>query len=195
MKYLKIVTILSIAASASIALPGVASATVFTSPPGTIYTSTIKASNEYEHMYFHNNLAGFRCSSNLESKVERHGSGVTGGGTLSALSFSCTDNVHVQVVKRGSFEAHALGNGNGTLTSNGMTIEVNFTQWGFTCRYATNATDLGTLTGSSSPWEEATLDISSKLPFHGGTSIFCGSDPLQWTGSYVVYTPSSLLIH
>src|SRR6188472_4056675 len=179
--------LLLVAASVLWMAVGTAAATVVTSPPGTVYTSTIKAEAE-GHVVLDNPIAKIECASAVEGKVESHGEGVTVGGKISALSFTgCTNSWHVTVVSAGSLEIHALGEGNGTLTSSGATVEA--TRFGVTCRYATSNTDIGTLTSG----EPATMDINASIPFHSG-SFLCGSGATSWTGSYKVTTPTSLTL-
>ena len=79
MKYAKMLGLLAVAAAALMAFAGVASATTLTSPSGTTYTSTIKATSEGTTT-LHNSSLGIAVSceeSTVEGKVEKHGSGVT----------------------------------------------------------------------------------------------------------------------
>ena len=164
-----------------------ASATFLTSPTGTTYTSTLKASAE-GHVVLHNPIGKIECASSLEGKVESHGAGKAASGSVSSLSFSsCTNEWHVTVVATGTFSVESTSGYNGTARSNGATVEA--TRFGITCRYATGNTSIGTLTGGST----ATLDISASIPFHSG-SIFCGTGGSAWTGAYIVNTPDSLYV-
>ena len=126
--------------------------------------------------------------------VSTHGSGVTVSGPISALSFTgCTGTWTVSVTNGGSLEAHATGGGNATLTSSAATVVAVNDSLGITCRYKTENTDIGTLTGAASSTSHATLDISASIPFHSG-SIFCGSGASAWTGSYTVTTPKGAIV-
>jgi hypothetical protein len=188
MKYAKILGLLAIAAAALMAFAATASATEVTSPAGTVYTGTIVSENENGHVILHNPISKIECASNVTGTVSTHGAGVTAGGPITALSFTgCTNNWHVTVVSGGSLEIHASGGGNGTLTSSGATVEA--TRFGVTCRYATNNTDIGTVTAG----EHATLDISAAIPFHSGSPL-CGSGATAWTGSYKITSPTNLSI-
>jgi hypothetical protein len=179
--------LLAVAVSILWMAAGTASATTLVSPAGTVYTGSLVAEAE-GHVVLHNPIAKIECASKVEGTVESHGAGVTAGGKISSLSFTgCTDSWHVTVVAAGSLEVHNSGGGNGTVTSSGATVEA--TRFGVTCRYATSSTDIGTFTGGS----PATLDISAGIPFHSG-SIFCGSGPTTWTGSYKVTTPTALAV-
>ena len=187
---------LALVAAALMALVGSASATVLTSPSGTVYTSTIKAESEGTTT-LHNSSLGVSVSckkSTVEGKVESHGTGVTVKGNVSSLTFSECGSDTVTVLKAGSLEVHEKqgGNGYGTLTSLGAEITIKNSATGVSCTYTTGAgTDIGTLTGSGST--NATLDIESATIPRTGDSILCGSKG-QWTGSYKVTTPSTLLV-
>lgn len=172
-------------------LGGTASATGLTSPENTVYTSTISAASE-GHVVFDNPIAKIECSSAIEGKVESHGESVTAKGNVSSLSFtSCTNSWSVTVTSAGSLEVHATENDNGTVTSTGAKIEA--TRLGITCRYATNNTSIGTLTGSYTTESTATLDLNGSIPFESG-SAFCGTSPVSWTGSYTVNSPEFLTV-
>ena len=186
MKHLKMLGLLAVAVAALSASVAPALATIFTSPAGTIYTSTIEAYS------FETALSGsfvtVKCGeSHVKGKVETHGAGVTAGGKISSLTFTeC--NYPTTVKKAGSLEIHGLGGGNGTLTSTGAEIEI-ATSVG-TCVFTTSATDIGTMTGGT----PARLDIASaKIPRTGG-NFLCGSSG-TWNGSYTIITPGSLFAH
>lgn len=168
--------------------PSAASATGITSTEGA--TPMIKAGGE-GHVVFDNPVGKIECVSSFDAKVESHGESTTAGASMSSLSFTnCTSSWHVTVVSPGSLSIHAIGAGpSGTVTSSGATIEA--TAFGITCRYATNNTHVGTLTGTYVTGEEATLDLQAAIPFHSG-SILCGSGTAAWTGSYKVSSPGVL---
>ena len=188
MKYVKILGLLAVAASALMAFAATASADTATSPTGTTYTGTIHAESE-GHAILHNPIAKIECPSTVHGHIEVHGAGKTVSGKITTLTFGpCTDEWHVTVVSAGSLSVHGVtGTENGDVFSTGATVEA--TRFGLTCRYTTNNTTIGTLTGGS----PATLDINASIPFHSG-SIFCGSGATAWTGAYKVTTPSSLYI-
>jgi hypothetical protein len=200
MKYAKMLGLLAIAAAALMAFAGVASATTLTSPAGTTYTSTIKAASEGKTT-LHNASLGVSVSceeSNVEGKVESHGSGVTAGGKVTTLTFTKCGADTVTVLAPGSLEVHNIsGTSNGTLTSVGAEITIKNAATGVSCTYKTgpapSATDIGTLTSSATTGKTATLDIASSIIPRSGDSILCGSKG-EWTGSYVVNTPDSLLV-
>jgi hypothetical protein len=181
MKYLKMLGLLAVAAAAMMAFAGVASATTLTSPAGTAYTSTLKATSTSSTL--HGSFISVTCKhSAVEGKVESHGASVTAGGKVTGLTFSeCTDPVTVK--KEGSLEVHS----NGRVTSTGAEIIIH-TSVG-ECVFTTSGTDIGLFTGGT----PAKLDIDSVAIPRTGGSFFCGSSG-EWTGSYSVTTPGTLLL-
>jgi hypothetical protein len=128
------------------------------------------------------------CAIGLESTVKRHGEGNPAAGAVSSLSFlGCTDGWHVTTVNLGELAIDSSGAYNGTITSTGLTVEA--TRSGTTCRYLTNETDLGSLTGGS----PATIHLEGALPFHSGSPV-CGGKPASWTGSFKVNSPTALFV-
>jgi hypothetical protein len=196
MRYVKTLGLLGVAAAALMAFAGSASATTLTSPTGTTYTGTIKAASEPDavagtnHVLLHNETADIECNSTVEGKVEKHGAGKAVSGKISKLVFNnCTEGWTVHVVSGGELSVTSDGGYNGTLFSTGATVEATSSFFGITCRYRTNNTHIGTLTGGT----PATLKISASIPFHGG-SFFCGGENAAWTGSYKVNSPATLLV-
>jgi hypothetical protein len=122
------------------------------------------------------------------------GSTETVSASVESLSFSeC--NATVSILNKGTLEFHTRtesADGNGTLTSNGTEVTVEFA--GLHCIFKTSNTDIGTVTGSRATEGNATLDIAATIPRTGGKSgAFCGSSA-QWTGSYKVTKPSLLTV-
>jgi hypothetical protein len=164
-----------------------ASATNIEAPEGTIYTGPVAAEAE-GHVVLDNPIAKIECASTVEGEIESHGEGVPAKGNLSTLTFTgCTDSWHVTVVTAGSLSIEHTSGSDGDLFSTGATVEA--TRFGITCRYATNNTTVGTVTGGA----PATLDISASIPFHSG-SVFCGSGGTAWTGSYEVTNLAELQV-
>lgn len=184
--YLLMATAITVFASVS-----TASAATPTSPGGTTYEGKLHVTSE-GHVTIDNAIINTSCSSTLEGEVKPSGSGGPISIPLSSLTFSdCTNSWHVTVVSPGTLEVHGiLGSKNGTATWNGATIEA--TRFGVTCRYKTEATDIGTLTGSKETGGTATIDLSGKLPLHSGSSFLCGETSNALTGSYKVGTPDYL---
>lgn len=190
MTYLKMLSLSAVAAVALMAFAGTASASTFTSPPGTNYTGTITG-EEAEPLSLHpGSGASFltiKCNqSHVRGKVEQHGAGVTAKGPIELLTFAECGNDVVTVLKLGSIEGHPLAEGNGTITSTGAEVRVH-TSEGPICTLKTNATDIGTLTGGKEP----KFDInSSSIPTSG---FLCPSTSI-WTGGYKLLTPSDLTV-
>lgn len=186
MSFSKIAGLLAAAICIAAGLTGSASATSVTAPGGTVYTGAIAAESAGE-VVLDNPIAAISCSSTIEVGTSQHGSGVTWKGPATSISQTgCTNGWHVTVISAGSFEIHYIsGSFNATVTSNGTTFEA--TRFGITCRYATTATDIGTITGGLN----STLHLSAGIPFHSGSGL-CGSGATTWTGNYEVTTPTSL---
>lgn len=191
MKHFKIFAVLALAVAATMAFASTASATRVTSPAGTLYTSTLKASHEGSHVTLHNPFVAIECTSTLEGTVNNHGVSLTATGPVTSWTFAgCTNGWTVTTNTTGTFEIHTIGSGpDATWTSSGLTITA--VNGAVTCRYATNATDIGRITSSTTTGETATLDLSGSIPFHSG-SIFCGSAAAVLTGNYRFTTPDSL---
>jgi hypothetical protein len=199
MRYLKALCLAGVAAAALMAWigAGTASATIVDctglSPCPTNEVIHAKAEST---VTLHPPFGDIECGeSTVEGKLSNPGTATTtASGAISVLTFkSC--NATVTVIKTGSLEIHtrtASSDNNGTLTSTGAEVTVEFI--GTHCIFATNGTDLGTVTGAATTKKNATLDIEATIPRTGGRSgIFCGSTA-QWTGSYEVTTPSGLNI-
>lgn len=195
MNQLKSLATLAAVVTVCLALASTASATVVTSPAGTLYTSTIKAESEGKPTLHGEGYAGtLSCNSTAEGKVESHGSSVTAEGKLSALNWTNCEGGKATTEQTGTLIAHAIGSGNATITSTGTRVktEMSTTFGPIICVYETNATDIGTLTGSAVTKGNATLDISATILRTGGSSL-CGNQGI-WTGTYVVKTPELLNI-
>jgi hypothetical protein len=192
MKYVKMLGLLAVAATAVMAFAAeTAPAAVVTSPKGTTYTSTIKAASEKQVEIVGPLNIKLQCQSGFEGKIEKHGAGVTAAGNITNLTFTeCAESYGVKVLSNGSLEFHVTGGGNGTVTSSGAEITV-ITPLGFNCIYKTSATDIGTLTGSSTTGKTATLDVHAFALPRTGHSAFCGGSG-EWNGSYLINTPDFL---
>ncbi|HKF83819.1 MAG TPA: hypothetical protein VKB23_12775 [Solirubrobacterales bacterium] len=195
MKYVKMLGLLALAATALFAFAASASATTLTSPKGTVYTSTISASTE-GHAVLHDTSGlgiTIECNGGVSGTVTGHGTSKTVTGPISSLTWTnCTNNWAVSTLKTGTLEAHNIaGTENGTLTSTGAEVTTKQSTTGLHCIYSTNATDIGTLTSSTATGGNATLDIAATITRTGGSSgFFCGSAG-TWTGSYKVTTPTT----
>jgi hypothetical protein len=173
-----------------------ASATTITSN-GVLYTGTIHAVS-VGHVELHNPAANLKCNSTITGTIETHSDVGTAHGPIDEWTFSnCTEAWTFTVNAPGWLEIHTDASdpngttGNGTVTSTGATITGTNDTIGITCRYKTNATDMGTLTGSRTTDGTPILHIEASIPFHSG-SIFCGSGASAWTGTYEITTPMNL---
>lgn len=197
MKILKLFALAAIttAAFASFAV-ATASATELYNSSGMVTTGSTIAASAEGTTTLHPPIGTISCgASTVEGTTgNTGGASETVSGNLSTLTFTeC--NATVTVLKKGSLEIHTSGesaNGNGTLTSSGTEVTVLFS--GFHCIFSTSNTDLGTITGSQVTEDNATLDIAATIPRTGGSSgVFCGTTA-QWTGSYKVTNPSTLIV-
>jgi hypothetical protein len=193
MKFIKILGCTAAMCAAVLAFAATAFATVDTSPTGTTYTGTIKLENEGA-ISFHGAFTTIACNKFvIEEKIEKHGAGVTVGGNVSNVTVSeC--NFPVTILKKGSFEIHAATSGtevNGTVTSS--LAEVKVTTSVGECNFTTNATDLGTLTGTQATGGAGTLDLNSAVIPRTGGNFLCGSSTTA-TGSFKTVTPSTTYI-
>lgn len=187
------IVLFAVLVGAFAALAGTASATVLTSPSGTTYTSTLKATNEGA-ITFHG-ITTFSCNkSTLESKVESHGASVTTKGAISLLSFTeCGEDV--SVVTKGRLEIHWTSGNNGTVTAPGLLITVQFTTESGTyhCVYGSTSADIGTLTAAPSESGHAVLDLNGATLAVAGGDEKC-SKSAELTGKYKFVTPTGLLV-
>lgn len=195
MKYVKMLGLAAVAAALmALVVAGTASATTLTGSGGATLGSgtTISAENEGT-VTLHPPIGDIECR---ESKVSGQtanagGAGVEVKGSIESLSFSSC-NATVTVLAKGELAVKGIGSNNGSLTSSGTEVTVEFV--GFHCIFKTSGTGLGTVTGSATTGGNATLDISATIPRTGGRSgAFCGSTA-QWTGAYKVTSPNPLNI-
>jgi hypothetical protein len=192
MRRLKIIILSTTTLVASMAMAGNAagSSAIPTSPAGTTYTGKVHALSE-GHVVIHNPIAKIECSSTLEGEVKVHDFGEPIKLPLNSLAFTgCTNKWASTVTSLGTLAIDPIaGSSNGTVTWSGATIT--FTYEGINCRYKTESTHIGTLTGSKTTGGTATIDLNANLPFHSG-SVFCGTGATSFTGNYRVATPDYL---
>lgn len=199
MKCAKMIAASAIAAAAMLAFAGSASATTITSPTNSLYTNTIHAVSEGK-ITIHG-PAKVECESTIQGSIESHGTSVTAAGNLTHLTFTnCTPQITVTTLKAGELIWHTdienVIDSNGTITSSGAEIKIQFHELGgITCIYTTAGTHLGTLTGSHTTGGNAILHVEKTIiPRTGGTGgIFCGATA-ELTGTYRVTTPSALYV-
>lgn len=181
MNQCKMLGLLAIAAAALMAFAGTASATTLTSPAGTTYTGTLKATSTSVSMQ--GSWTSISCKhSTLEGSLEAHGASVTAVVNLGTLTFGeC--NYPVTVLKAGTLEIHS----NGSITSSGTEIALH-TSVG-ECVYGTNNSTFGTLTGGT----PAALDYQPTKFFRSGGTFLCGSGT-TWGGNFTFSSPETLLV-
>src|SRR6188472_3833403 len=151
---------------------------ILTSPTGTAGTPTIKAESE-GHITLDHPIANIQCNWTFEGTTESHSTKEGATVPLSSLSTTgCTESWHGTTVTAGKLIILKTSGYNASVTWTGATVEM--TRLGTTCRYKTENTKLGTLTGGS----PATIDLEMKLPFHSGSSL-CG-ESYSLTGSIKV---------
>ena len=191
MKHAKALGSLATVAAALMAFAGTASATVITSPTGTVLPNgTIHAVSEEhavpgtKHVRLDNEVAPIECESTATFTNQHTTVSGTTTGPITSLSFTpCTNGWTVTVNTLGRLEVHKTSGYNGTLTSYGTRVTATNHNVGLSCVYETNAasgTDVGTITGGN----PATLDIVASIPRVGG-SFLCGGANANWTGAYV----------
>ena len=190
MKLLRLSGLLVLAATVLMACGGIASAAAPTSPAGTTYEGKFDAASE-GHVVIANSIANIECSSTLEGEVKFPGGNEPISVPLTSLTFTCTNSWAPTVSSPGSLEVHAIpGSQNGTVTWSGT--KISFSRFGISCNYKTEATDVGTLTGSKATGATATIDLSGKLIIDSGGSFLCGSNTAAFSGSYKVGAPDYL---
>jgi hypothetical protein len=186
MRSLRILGIAVMAMAALLALGGSALASTVTSPTGTAYTGKLKGTS-IGHGVLHNPIAKIECNVVIEGEIGKHGKGVTAEGTATNVTIGpCTNNWHVTTAAMGTVIAHWTGGYNGTIVSDGATVET--TRFGVTCRYVTNNTSLGVATGGN----PGSMDLEAFIPFHGGSPL-CGSGATRLTGNGTT-TPEALYL-
>jgi hypothetical protein len=206
MKHLKTLGLAALAAAALMAFVGAssASATVLCKtkvnakgncPKGWGYSGEIHAVSEIEKPALTGELMNIECKESTVSWNTTEGTAVsteTPNGAITALVLT-TCNCEFIVVEKGSVEIHAKDDlGNGTVTATGTRITTNCsTIFGKVhCEYRTNGTDLGTLTGSSTTGETATIDMTANIPIVKTDSL-CGNLAV-WHAKYKITTPDVL---
>ncbi|HST68080.1 MAG TPA: hypothetical protein VLI94_00290 [Solirubrobacterales bacterium] len=181
MKYVKMLGLLAIAATALMAFAGTASATL-TSPAGTKYGGEIIATSTNSQL---DGTVDITCT-HSEVKGKPSAAGST-SGTISSLTFTnCSRSV--TVTANGSLAIAS----DGTVRSTGARVTVQTTILGFPvhCIYATNNTVVGKLTEGVAP---AVMHIGSAPIPQEATSGLCGEDA-EWTGTYTVKTPATAIV-
>jgi hypothetical protein len=187
MKYLKLLGIVAVVASAFTALVGAsaASATVLYSGGSKVAVGT-KFEATGTNVVWKMGFATMECNhSELDGRTSNQGSATeTVEGNIDLLSFrEC--NLTVDVLKKGKLVLHYTSGSNATVTSEGKEVTVAWS--GVSCTYGTpTATSIGTLSGGN----PAKLNASASLiKISGG---FLCANPASWTASYTFSAPNPL---
>lgn len=199
MKYIKMLGLAAVAATALTAILGAgsASATTLTKEGGAIMgaNSTIHANLESGTVA--KLIFGFETVECNEATIgaitaNETGAEITANMTTKTLFFNKCD-CEVKTLAGNFLLIKSLGNNNGTLTSSGAEITVNCTSaFGLVhCIISTASTDIGTLTGSANTKATATMDIASANIGLLKTNPICG-ETAKWEGKYLVGTPDTL---
>lgn len=194
MKYVKILGLLAVAATALMVFSAIASATTLTSPEGTPLKegATLHGENENGHVTLANPIANISCASTVEGKIAKEGEGGAGKpvtGEITHLTFTgCTNSWHVTTISPGDLSLTWKAAGEGSLTSTGAKVET--TRIGVKCVYVTNNTAIGTATDTSKTKSTPTLHVSAGIPISKAeSSALCGEGNAKWEGAYVLTNP------
>ncbi|HEX5984055.1 MAG TPA: hypothetical protein VFY69_07615 [Solirubrobacterales bacterium] len=205
MKYIKMLGLLALAASALMVLAGTASAKL-TEAAG----DEVEAGDAIHAVAVNTSLDGavnIECAESTVSGEFTENGGTT--ATTNTLTFTECNKDTVTLVKTGSLTIES----NGTVKSTGaeVTVQIHRTVFGFPvtthCVYASSGTAIGTLEESSTVVKEvhnpgmeneektfggtAKINIASSGLGQIPTDGACGENS-QWTGSYTVTTPDYL---
>jgi hypothetical protein len=187
MKYVKMLSLLAVAAAALMAFAGTASATIIESGGGALPSGT-QIESTGTSAVLKAGFATIECShSEVDGKTSTAGgANATVEGSINNLTFTgCNATVHV--LKKGKLIVHWTSGKNGTVTSEGA--EVTVSTAGTSCTYGTpTASSIGTLTGGS----PAVLTAAASLKKVAGG--FLCADPASWTAKYTVTTPNPLYV-
>lgn len=178
MRYIKILSLLAVAASTSV-LGATASASTLTSPTKTTYTSPIEATSTTWEL--DGPFVTIKCHSVIKANIETHGAS-NAGGTVTEWSFSGC-NYPTAAGSKGTIQIAT----NGTVYSTGATIHAT-TSVG-TCDWTTNVTAIGILEGGAN----AAININSAIIPRTSGNFLCGSSGTL-TGSYDLVTPNELWV-
>ena len=189
MKHLKMLGALVMAAASLMAFAASASAApVLTSPAGTEYTGKIHMTLEpgttlVTKAGIENTCGESTMLGDVETNNTEHAA-----GPITTLTFGkCTQDT--TVINPGRLTIDDKG----TVFIEGRRVESKVTGLGVSCFYGaeTAKVDIGTLTFGT----PATLDINTtELQRESGSNTFFCAEKGTWTGSYVVATPTTLLL-
>jgi hypothetical protein len=197
MKYVKMLSLALVAASALMAFVGAGTASATRiycgathCPAGTDISATLKTGST-AILETTGGTTLVTCSgSTVAGKTSNTGSSTeTVKGPISTLSWSgCTNTVNTIV--KGELEIHSASpTNNGTLTAKSTQVTVDGI-FGESCIYGAGAgLNLGTVVGGS----PASISISALVPLISGGG-FCPKET-RWTANYTVTKPNPLTVH
>ena len=192
MKYIKLMGLAALAATALMAFAGTASAAQLTAPAGTVVKTgtTITASLKAKTSAVLSDTSGFiqnTCTSSTVSGKTTNESGTTITGDIETLDFeNC--NRPTKTLAGGTLHI----DGTGTVTGSASEVETE-TAIGV-CVYGTSTgTHLGTLTNAGSATGHASLVINAVLPLIKTVIGSCVSDA-RWKAEYTVTSPVGLTV-
>jgi opacity protein-like surface antigen len=207
MKYVKMLALAAVAATALMALAGAgtASATVLCHSAATPCPQKWPLGTETEFIVKPGTTAKWFSGANtlmtctggqLKAKITNAGSSTeTVKTSVAASGFSWSScNVTQETLEGGELETHSIAETtNGTMTMKGFAFKMNTTQYG-TCIYTAGPTsvELGTLTASKTG--EATIDIIAKLTKKEGSSFLCPTT-IEWWEEWTQTKPSGTALY
>jgi hypothetical protein len=187
MKHIKMLGLAVMAAAAFMAFAGSASAApTLTSPAGTEYTGTIE-STASGSLLLKAGFANITCTASTVSGTVSSNTEAEASGAISTLTFSNCGSATVTTITKGSLTILPSG----AVSGSGSEVTVGISSLGTSCIYGTKTgTALGTLVGGT----PAKMTIKANLPLVKTASGFGCASPAEWSGSYTVTKPSTLLL-
>jgi hypothetical protein len=204
-KNLKMLVLAAIAAVAATAMAGtgMASATVLCKtntapcsekhPAGTELKASLASGTSMQLTSNSLGTADTCTGGSIAGKTSNAGSSTeTVRASVSASSLTWSGCVWpITTVKGIELEIHSItGSDNGTVTGKGLEISMDTGSLGGICTYSlgTISPHIGVITGGSSP----TLHVSA-LMGQSGSNLIC-TDPVRWTGTYTLTSPTPLYV-
>jgi hypothetical protein len=192
-EHVKILSLLAVASVSLLASADSASAApTLTSPAGTEYTGTIRASLETASSALLKAGIENTCTESTFEGPAQVNNEERAEGSLTTVTFGkCTQDT--AVISRGRLRLQPSG----TVSTVESTVEVKVTGLGITCFYGPGLApvDIGTLTPTGSTTFTAKLDVNTtELPRAPGSNTFFCASKATWTGSYIVTTPDRLYL-
>lgn len=192
MKHVKMLGLLVMAAASLMAFASSASAATLTSPAGTEYTGEITSSLEKGSSALLKAGIEDTCTSSTTAGTVTTNTSTEASGALSSLTFGgCTQDTVVK--NAGSLKINSAGE----VFTSGSRVEVTVTSifGNITCFYGAetgSSVKIGTFVGGT----PAKLNVSTtSLQRLSGSNTSLCAEKGTWTGTYVVTSPSTLLLN